>query len=587
MPKKILPTAFALAIAACSASFCPAQTAHFAHFRYDGHDQRFDKQIDSDTQYLNPILAGFYPDPSICRKGDTYYLANSSFAFFPGVPIFTSRNLVDWTLVGHALDRESQLPLEGQGVSGGIFAPAISYNEHNQTFYMITTNVGRGNFYVKTTDPAHGWSEPIYLPQVGGIDPSFFFDSDGRAYIVNNDAPTGQAAYDGQRAIKLHYFDVDADSVYGDEIEIVRGGTTVEQRPIWIEGPHLYRVGEYYYLMCAEGGTGSWHSEVIFRSKRPEGPWEEYKEGNPILTQRTGLDPDRPDIVTSAGHADLIETPDGQWWAVFLACRPYEGDLYNTGRDTYLLPVTWREGWPTILEHGLPVPTVCERPKLASSSVCDHDTHHQLSSPTMQGHKEATDVSEETTAYTGNFDYTDMFNGPTLHSRWMFLRNPTPFWRLTGHGLDIEPKAATLAQTLSPAAIFTRQQHTCFEAETQLTFNPATAKQLAGIALLQNERHHIVLGKTIRNGQPAVVLIHANGDSIATISAPLSKEEANAPLRLRVRGRGRYYDFFYASQCGNWRTLARGIDAACLSTNVSGGFIGACIGLYATTGEER
>lgn len=321
-----------------------AQTAHFNYFSYNGDDSRFNKEINPHNQYFNPILAGFYPDPSICRKGDTYYLVNSSFSFFPGVPIFTSKDLVNWTQLGHVLDRKSQLPLDRQNVSGGIFAPAITYNEKNKTFYMITTNVGAGNFFVKTKDPAKGWSEPIYLPKVGGIDPSFFFDKDGRGYIVNNDEPVGGHVYEGERSIMLHYFDVEGDSVVGDPIEIVRSGSHVQENPIWIEGPHLYRIGKYYYLMCAEGGTGAWHSEVIFRSKKPEGPWEEFTDGNPILTQRTGLDPQRPDIVTSAGHADLVSTPDGDWYAVFLACRPYEEDFYNTGRDTYLLPVNWENG---------------------------------------------------------------------------------------------------------------------------------------------------------------------------------------------------------------------------------------------------
>ena len=262
--------AFFLAAALGASLLAPAQTAQFSYFSYGGNDTRFDKEIDRSRQYLNPILAGFYPDPSICRKGDTYYLVNSSFSFFPGVPIFTSKDLVNWTQLGHVLDRKSQLPLDRQNVSGGIFAPAITYNEKNKTFYMITTNVGAGNFFVKTKDPAKGWSEPIYLPKVGGIDPSFFFDKDGRGYIVNNDEPIGGHVYEGERSIMLHYFDVEGDSVVGDQIEIVRSGSHVQKNPIWIEGPHLYRIGKYYYLMCAEGGTGAWHSEVIFRSKKPD-----------------------------------------------------------------------------------------------------------------------------------------------------------------------------------------------------------------------------------------------------------------------------------------------------------------------------
>ena len=171
-----------------------AQQATFSYFSYQGDEPRFRKQIDAGREFFNPILAGFYPDPSICRVGDTYYMVNSSFSFFPGVPLSTSKDLVHWTPAGHVLDRPSQVPLARQKVSGGIFAPAISYNPKNKTFYMITTNVGAGNFYVKSKDPTKGWSEPIYLRKIDGIDPSFFFDKDGAGYIVHNAPVDGGAS---------------------------------------------------------------------------------------------------------------------------------------------------------------------------------------------------------------------------------------------------------------------------------------------------------------------------------------------------------------------------------------------------------
>ncbi len=542
-----------LAVALATAMFSAAQTAHFGYFKYTGNDSRFNQSIDKTRQYYKPIMAGFYPDPSLCRKGETYYLVNSSFSFFPGVPIFTSKDLVNWTQIGHVLDRKSQLPLEGQHVSGGIFAPAISYNEKNKTFYMITTNVGAGNFYVKSKDPAKGWSEPIYLRKVGGIDPSFFFDKDGRGYIVNNDEPLGGHAYEGERSIMLHRFDVAGDSVVGDQIQIVRSGTHVQKNPIWIEGPHMYRIGKYYYLMCAEGGTGTWHSEVIFRAKSPEGPWEENKEGNPILTQRTGLDPNRADAVSSAGHADIVSTPDGKWYAVFLACRPYEEDYYNTGRDTYLLPVTWKDGWPTILKKDTPIPTVNDKPNLKPAE----------------------------NQWTGNYSYTDTFKDSKLNQRWMLLRNPTDFYTI-GDGITIQSKDVNIAERKSPSAIFVRQQHTTFTAETQLSFTPRSEKDLAGFVLLQNEQYNFVFGETILNGKPAIVLDRAEGTNARIASVILSDQEQAKPIQLRISGKGRYYDFQYASGNGEWQTLAKGVDAVNLSTGRSSGFIGACIGLYAT-----
>lgn len=565
MMKKLMTIA---SLIVCSMTVM-AQEANFSYFKYAGNDTRFQKQYDPQSQYLNPVLAGFYPDPSICRVGDTFYLVNSSFSFFPGVPLFESKNLADWTQVGHVLNRESQVPLKNQKVSGGIFAPDIKYNPKNKTFYMITTNVGAGNFFVKTTDPHKGWSAPVYLPQIDGIDPSFFFDKDGQAYIVHNGPVEGGHDYEGQRAIRILRFDVKGDSIITRGTpdgrgwkQIVRGGTHVQEKPIWIEGPHLYRIGKFYYLMCAEGGTGDWHSEVVFRAPLKSditdpASWEECPE-NPILTQRTGLDPNRPDIVTSTGHADLVQDTKGQWWAVFLGCRAYEGPFYNTGRDTYMLPVTWRDGWPVILEKGTAVPTVVEMPNKRADAGGSH------------------------TLTTGNFSYTDCFDQPTLNQRWIFLRNPSQFYT-TGHGLTIRPLPVNISQREALSAVFARQQHTTFEAETELTFTPKSAKELAGVALLQNEDFNFVMGKTLLNGRTAVVLTRSEKQRVVIGSACIDETK---PLRLKVAGDGRYYSFYYSQGNGAWKTLAAGVDAVNLSTSRSGGFIGACIGLYATTANE-
>lgn len=557
----IVKTILAAMLATLSLS-SNAQTATFKSFSYKGNDTRFNKSIDNSKQFYNPILAGFYPDPSICRVGDTYYLVNSSFSFYPGVPLSTSKDLVNWKQLGHVLDRKSQLPLTRQRISGGIFAPAISYNQKNKTFYMITTNVGAGNFFVKTKDPSKGWSEPIYLPKINGIDPSFFFDKNGQGYIVHNAPVDGGADYEGQRAIRIFKFDANGDSIVGNHTQIVRGGTHVQKNPIWIEGPHLFRVGKYYYLMCAEGGTCDWHSEVIFRSNNPMGPWIECPN-NPILTQRTGLDPKRPDIVTSTGHADIVQSKSGDWWAVFLGCRPYQDDFYNTGRDTYLLPVTWKNGWPEILEKGKAMPTV-------------------LSKTEWQKKYNVADVNQ----MTGNFTYTDNFKDGKLNSRWMFLRNPSDFYKFADDGLEINAKAVNISQPESPSAIFVRQQHNTFTAETEVTFNPADEHQLAGLVLLQNEEYNFVFGKTMRDGKAVVTLKRAERTNVTVASATLDNNESQQPLRLKIEGDGRYYSFYYATSNGEWKLLASGVDAVNLSTHQSGGFIGACIGLYATLSNK-
>ena len=532
-----------------------AQTARFDYFKYKGNDARFNVSIDPTHQYYNPVLAGFYPDPSVCRVGDTYYLVNSSFTFFPGVPLSTSKDLVNWQPAGHVLDRPSQVPLKGQHVSGGIFAPAISYNKKNKTFYMITTNVGAGNFFVKTKDPSKGWSEPIYLPKIDGIDPSFFFDDNGKGYIVHNGPVVGGADYEGQRAIRLFEFDVKGDSIKGDFKQILRGGTHVEEKPIWIEGPHLFKKGKFYYLMCAEGGTGGWHSEVILRAKNPMGPWEE-NPNNPILTQRTGLDPNRKDPVSSAGHADIVEDGKGNWWAVFLACRPYEEDMYNTGRDTYLLPVTWKDGWPEILAKNTPISTVGEKAGLK---------------PNGQN------------LYSGNFEYTDNFESIN-DSRWMILRDYKDFFvkETDKKGITFKLLPGNIYQREPMSAIWARQQHGTFTAETALNFTPRNDKDIAGLALLQKEDHNFVLGKTMKNGKLMLTLTRAEKNNITIASTPIKAGE----LKLKVEGHDRYYDFYYAEQGGDWQLLAKGVDASNLSTQKSGGFIGAVIGLYASSNKE-
>lgn len=555
MQRFCLSTLLACAAMLCHGQAAPSSAATFSYFAYDGHDARFDRTIDPASQYFNPILLGFFPDPSICRKGDTYYLVCSSFAFFPGVPIFESKDLVNWQQIGFVLDRPSQVPLRGQGWSQGIMAPAISYNEQNDTFYMVSTN-GR-NFYVKTKDPHQGWSEPIYIDRVKGIDPSFFFDRDGKGYLVHNAAPFAPAEYSGQRAIHLHRFDVAGDSLFGPEEEIVHGGSHVTEKPFWIEGPHLFRVGDTYYLMCAEGGTGDQHSEVIFRAPSPVGPWEECPT-NPILTQRDLTDNNRPDIVNSAGHAELVQTPEGDWWGVFLAARPYEDDFYNTGRDTYLLPVTWSDGWPTILPANTPIPAV-------------GTIRHTL---TQDGKPHL----------SGNFAYTDRFDSTALSIRWLYrCRPPQGCLSLSSEGLTLQPAATNLTQRDTLSAIFCRQQHTDFSAETQLVFTPQDTAAFAGMALVQNDKCHFTFGKSLSpSGHPIILLTRADkGAPVTVATKPLS--DAAAPLRLRIDGQGRYYDFLYAEGTGDWQPLATHVDGVLLSTHYSGGFIGAMLGLYATT----
>ena len=547
-----------LALAGCT-SVGNQPEATFEFFEYQGNDTRFAQTIDAQHEYYNPILAGFYPDPSICRKGEDYYLVNSSFAYYPGIPIFHSRDLVNWEQIGHVLDRPSQLQLDSIRLDGGIYAPAITYNKQNDTFYLITTCVdGIGNFVVKTQDPRQGWSEPIPLPNVGGIDPSLFFDDDGKAYIVHNDAPEGTPEYSGHRAIWIHNYDTATDQTFGSRQVLVDGGIDKATQPVWIEGPHLYKINGKYYLMAAEGGTCDNHSEVILTSDHVKGPYKPVA-GNPILTQRD-LPDDRPERITSTGHADLIDTPSGAWYAVFLGCRPYEGGMYNTGRETFLLPVAWQKEVPVILEKG----------KALTNSV------------KPEGWKADTTGIRPGT-FTGNLTYRDDFTTDKLRNEWLFIRTPKDNWWSIREGkLLLTPTTRSIYAVDAPAFIGHRQQHICFTVTTEMTLQPKSEKEFAGLVCYQNERFNIVFGKTMKEGKPTVVVVSSTkGVQKEEGALSLASGKENAPVYLRITGRAGMYSFELSFDNRTWQPVATDVDASILSTEKAGGFTGVVIGMYA------
>ncbi len=287
--------------------------------------------------FQNPIISGFYPDPSICRVGDDYYTVHSSFEYFPGVPIFHSRDLVHWEQIGYCLTRKSQLNLDHSRASGGIYAPTLRY--HDGMFYMVTTRVDKGgNFFVTAKNPAGPWSDPIWV-DASGIDPSLLFDADGAVYYVRHEGM-------GDGHIVLGKINVQTGKLDGGLKEIWKG-----TGGIWPEGPHLYKVNGKYYLMIAEGGTSYDHRITIARSDSPWGPFEGNPQ-NPILTHRG--QPENP--IQATGHGDIVETPDG-WWLVCLGIRPQGGTLHHLGRETYLTSFTWSaDGWPVVRDVALTMP---------------------------------------------------------------------------------------------------------------------------------------------------------------------------------------------------------------------------------------
>ncbi len=511
------------------------------------------------TTLMNPILTGFYPDPSSVKVGTDYYLINSTFAYFPGIPVFHSKDLKNWKQIGNVISRPSQMNFMGHRMTRGLFAPAISY--HQGTYYVTCTLIDKGgNFVVTAKDPAGPWSDPVWLPEVRGIDPSLFFD-DTRAYILyNSDAPDNKPLYSGHRTIRMYEFDPLGLKVVGDEKTLVNGGVDITTKPVWIEGPHIMKVKDWYYLYAAEGGTSVNHSEVVLRSKTVWGPYIPYEQ-NPILTQRD-LPADRRNPITSAGHAQLVEGPDGKHYAIFLAVRPYAENYYNTGRETFIAPVEWKDEWPVI-----------------------NPNSKEIRYTYPVNYKEV--KQRNALPQSGNFEYTLTFE-KGLDPALLFLRTIDSTWfRTSSKGLTLKLKPETCMELGHPAFIAKRQQHMNATAETSLDFEARSDHEKAGLVIFQDEKHFYYVCKSVAEGRPVVQLFKSKEEGKnmeLLIQQPL--EKTSGTLHVRIDVQGAQCHFQYSSNGRKWSVLKDSVDATFLSTQVAGGFIGCVFGLYATSSGE-
>jgi xylan 1,4-beta-xylosidase len=488
--------------------------------------------------YRNPILPGFYPDPSICRVGDDYYLVTSSFEYFPGVPIFHSKDLVHWRQIGHCLTRASQLPLANAKSSQGIFAPTLRY--HDGTFYLVTTNISSGgNFYVTTTDPAGEWSEPAWLGEAKGwMDPSLFFDDDGKVYYTRHDG--------GERG-----------GVVQSELDLASGKLASEPRLIWKgtggvwpEGPHLYKIGSFYYLLISEGGTSYHHMLTVARAPAPFGPFEPYA-GNPILTHRHH--PELP--IQATGHGDLVTDPHGHWWMVLLGIRPWDGRHHHLGRETFLAPVQWNEAaWPVVNEGA---------PLAESMSTAGLPPSHPWEPLPPR----------------------DDFSSDRLSFVWNFVRNPSDAdWSLSARRgwLRLLGTAVSLDDVASPAFVGRRQQHYRCRASALVDFEPKSEKEEAGLVVRADEKNHVEFviagGRGARRARLRTRL--------AGVSHTVAEAELPAGLVvLTVRAREEQYDFSWSTEGGASHALGSAPTLP-LSSEAAGGFTGAYLGMYASAGDS-
>jgi len=484
--------------------------------------------------YKNPVIRGFNPDPSICRVGDDFYLTVSSSEYFPGLPIYHSKDLVHWRQIGHCLDRDSQLSLHKSPPSRGLFAPSLRY--HDGLFYVVCTNVTNGgNFYCTATDPAGPWSEPLWF-KITGIDPDIFWDDDGKTYFVTQ----------SDEGIRV------------TEIDLKTAKELSPGRLVWAglggrypEAPHIYRKDGYYYLMIGEGGTEYMHSATIARSRHLYGPYESCPL-NPILTHANRKAQGNP--IQGTGHADLVQAKDGSWWMVFLGFRVIQPYSYYhiLGRETFLAPVDWpKNGWPQVNGDGT-ISLNMETPTLPL---------HPFEKPPVR---------------------VD-FNEDKLGFEWQYLRNPIrENYSLTerkGH-LRITASPFTLDEAESVSFVGRRQTEHDFTATALLDFLSSEENEEAGMTLVQTNTHHYDL-LLKKKGEQHLVQLRVRVGSLSYIVA--EQAVSGNQIVFRIKGSPLQYAFYFAGSENQEFTELGKLDTRYLSTEVAGSFTGVMIGLYASS----
>ena len=497
------------------------------------------------TVASNPILKGFYPDPSICRVGEDFYIVCSSFVYAPGVPIFHSKDLAHWEQIGHVLDRESQLPAHDE-ISRGIFAPTIRY--HKGTYYMITTNVTHGgNFLVTAENPAGPWSEPYYLgdEECPGIDPSLFFDDDDRCYYVGTRPNPEGVRYNGDWEIWVQELDLNTMKLTGESVAIWKGAV---KDVIWPEGPHLYKKDGYYYLLHAEGGTGPEHAISVARSKELF-KWFEGCPRNPIFTHRN-LGKDYP--VIYAGHGDLVDDKDGNWYIVMLASRQCKRHC-SLGRETFLAKVDWEEGWP-VVNYGV-----------------GHLTK-QVEVP-FEEHPFAKENDWNDSLHFFDTKLDDRFVGIEKRDAEKYSLTQRPgFLRLKCAKEKIE-------EINNPAYIGLRQKDYSFKVNTGVEFDPANENEVGGLVLFQNHLNNLSVLITKKDGKKVLIVrkwIKGQGQISTTV--PVS----DGLVELEIRGKAQVGQVL-VKENGTYRLVEDDIDLLPYTTEEAGGFVGNTIGMYASS----
>jgi xylan 1,4-beta-xylosidase len=512
----------------------------------------------SERTITNPILRGFNPDPSIVRVGSDFYIATSTFEWYPGVQIHHSRDLRHWRLVSRPLDGERMLNMLGCPDSCGVWAPCLSW--HDGLFWLAYTDVKRfdGNFkdthnYLTTAPDISGpWSDPVYLNS-SGFDPSLYHADDGRKWYLNMvwDHRPDRSFFNG---IVMQEYDA-GEQVLLDEPKYIFRGTALD----YTEAPHLYRFGDYYYLLIAEGGTGYGHAITVARSKSIEGPYEADPAG-PMVTSRH--QPDWP--LQRAGHGDLVQLEDGSLYVVFLVSRLF-GDARHSpmGRETAIQPARLTDdGWIRLAgDDALPQVTI-PAPDLPTSTP-DTDIEH------------------------------DDFDQPKLNSVYQWLRTP---WPDEFCSLQDRPGHLRLYGLESPGSLFRqaliarRQTSARFVAETVVEFRPQNFQQLAGLIIYYNSAkfHYVYISHDNDIGRH-IGIMSCEADFSLAASFPIRDAliplPADGPVRLRAVGEDEILRFAWsAGDAGEWQDIPVDLDMCFLTDQAgqdvgeqfTGTFIGLC-----------
>lgn len=498
---------------------------------------------------INPILRGFHPDPSILRVGDDYYIATSTFEWFPGVQIYHSKDLVHWKLVARPLNRLSQLDMRGNLNSGGIWAPCLTYDQG--VFYLVYTDVkSKGtpfkdthNYLVTTTDITGEWSEPVYLNS-SGFDPSLFHDDDGRKWLVNMlcDYRKGRNRFAG---IILQEYSPEEKRLVGPIYNIFKGTELGKT-----EGPHLYKWFGKYYLLTAEGGTGLGHAVTMARADKITGPYEVDPE-NPVLT--AAKDPTL--TLQRAGHADIVETQNGEWYMVHLCGRPIPTrGRCVLGRETAIQKVYWtRDGWLR-LESGGNKPQV------------------EVPAPNLPEHPwEPEPVRDD-------------FDSPQLNIHFQTLRIPLgeDSLSLTERKGYLRLKGReSIASKFHQSLVARRQQAFCYTASTCIEFEPETFQQMAGLICLYDTQNFYYLRVSYdeKLGKCLGIITAQNNNFDQPVEDISIEGWDRCYLQVKVD-----YDrlqFYYSAEGSEWQKIGPVCDASTLSDEycMEGQFTGAFVGL--------